>query len=134
MKDASEKKENGEKNEVEEDKAEEEPTFAVLKNPSRVLKEQEKYITYQATEPEVETSYCPVLLTRFSGFVILRETRESGGQEEFYDDQERDADAPNPDLHSEFKLPEPFEFDPEVQNAPDAAAEVPDNKTDKDMK
>ena len=36
----SDKKEKeGEKNDVEEDKAEEEPNFAVLKNPSRVLKE-----------------------------------------------------------------------------------------------
>lgn len=107
-------KDGAEKNEVEEDKAEEEPNHAVLKNPSRVLKEQEKYINYQSTEPETDSSYCPVLLTRFSGFVILRETREAGDKEEFYDDEERDADAPNPDLHSEFKLPAPFEFDPEV--------------------
>ena len=34
-----EKKDAAEKNGVEEDKAEEEPNFAVLKNPSRVLKE-----------------------------------------------------------------------------------------------
>ena len=60
----------------------------------------------------------------------MRETRESGEREEFYDDEERDADAPNPDLQSDFKLPAPFEFDPEVQNAPD----VPDNKADKEMK
>jgi hypothetical protein len=46
----------------------------------------------------------------------------------FYDDEERDEDAPNPDLQTDLKLPEPFEFDIEIQNAPDPeepAAEEP---------
>lgn len=62
-----------------------------------------------------------MLPERHSGFVILREARPlgDGENEEFYDDEERDADAPNPDLQGEFKLPEPFEFDPAIQNAPD---------------
>jgi len=43
----------------------------------------------------------PVLETRFGGFVILKEVNAPGEgdpAEEFYDDEERDADAPNPDL------------------------------------
>lgn len=35
-------------------------------------------------------------------------------KEEYYDDEERDKDAPNPDLQTEFKLPEPFEYDSDV--------------------
>jgi len=64
-----------------------------------------------------------VLETRYGGLVILREINPPQAEdpaEEFYDDEERDKDAPNPDLHSDLKLPEPFEFDPELQNAPDA--------------
>jgi len=34
--------------------------------------------------------------------------------EVFYDDEERDADAPNPDLVSDLDIPAPFEFDPEI--------------------
>lgn len=42
----------------------------------------------------------PVLSTRFGGFVILKEINDLGEdeKEEYYDDEERDADAPNPDL------------------------------------
>jgi hypothetical protein len=43
----------------------------------------------------------PVLQTRFCGFVILKEINSLGADEpaeEFYDDEERDKDAPNPDL------------------------------------
>jgi len=43
---------------------------------------------------------------------------EEDAADEFYDDEERDADAPNPDLQCDMKLPEPFEFDEELQNAP----------------
>lgn len=62
-----------------------------------------------------------MLATRFGGFVILKEINPLGDdeKEEYYDDEERDADAPNPDLQTDMKLPEPFEFDPEIQNAPD---------------
>ena len=42
--------------------------------------------------------YAPVLSTRFAGFVILKEINASEEQELFYDDEERDTDAPNPDL------------------------------------
>lgn len=38
--------------------------------------------------------------------------------EKFWDDEERDADAPNPDLVSDLDIPAPFEFDPAIQNAP----------------
>ena len=57
---------------------------------------------------------------RFNGFVVLKETRElrEGELEEFYDDEERNMDAPNPDLVSDMKIPASFEFDPAVQNAP----------------
>lgn len=83
------------KKDDEEKKEEEEPDFQELKNPSRVLKDQEKKIIYSD-----EGRYKPVLETRFGGFVILREINPSkdGEAEEFYDDEERDKDAPNPDL------------------------------------
>lgn len=85
MKD-DEKKE-GEKKEGEEKKEEEEPDFQELKNPSRVLKDQEKKITYSD-----ECRYKPVLETRFGGFVILREINATEEREEFYDDEEIDKD------------------------------------------
>jgi hypothetical protein len=59
----------------------------------------------------------PVLQTRFCGFVILKEINSLGAdepKEEFYDDEERDKDAPNPDLQTDLKLPEPFEYDPKI--------------------
>lgn len=72
----------------------------------------------------------PVLETRFGGFVILKELNPAGegAGDEFYDDEERDEDAPNPDLQCDLKLPEPFEFDPEVQNAadPSESGDTPD--------
>ena len=40
----------------------------------------------------------PILTTRFGGMVILRELNPTEEAELFYDDEERDADAPNPDL------------------------------------
>ena len=115
MKDGDDKK-DGEKNDKEEVKVEEEPDFAELKNPSRVVKGQEKFLSYKALDTD-ETRYAPVLMTRYSGFVILTESSKApaeGHKEEFYDDEERDADAPNPDLQGEFKLPAAFEFDPDV--------------------
>jgi len=57
---------------------------------------------------------------RFSGFIVLRETRQlhEGEKEEFYDDEERNLEAPNPDLFSDIHIPASFEFDPAIQNAP----------------
>ena len=59
----------------------------------------------------------PVLQTRFCGFVILKEINAVNAEdppEEYYDDEERDKDAPNPDLQTDLKLPEPFEYDPKI--------------------
>mmetsp|Transcript_14869 Transcript_14869/g.23040 ORF Transcript_14869/g.23040 Transcript_14869/m.23040 type:complete len:181 (+) Transcript_14869:178-720(+) len=50
----------------EEKKEEPEPEFQELKNPSRVVKDQEKNISYIT-----EDRYKPVLSSRFAGFVIL---------------------------------------------------------------
>jgi hypothetical protein len=51
--------------------------------------------------------------------VVLKTTRDLADNErdEFYDDEERNLDAPNPDLPTDFRIPAPFEFDPAVQNA-----------------
>ncbi len=72
--------------------------------------------------------YYPILDSRFSGFIILKDLEQSsstaaaaqaeGEEEQFYDDEERDLSAPNPDLVSDLDIPKPFEFDPAVQNAP----------------
>lgn len=74
-----------------------------------------------------ETSrYYPILDTRFSGFVVLQDlepTAKPDGadgaaaeaeEEQFYDDEERDLSAPNPDLVSDLDIPKPFEFDPAI--------------------
>lgn len=102
-----------EKKEAEVKEAEPEQDFQELKNPSRILKQQETKISYSD-----DVRYKPVLETRFGGFVILREINPPAegeeDKEEFYDDEERDQDAPNPDLQTDMKLPEPFEFDPEI--------------------
>jgi len=64
--------------------------------------------------------FYPILDTRFSGFVVLKNLVLNPAEEEkmeaevFYDDEERDADAPNPDLVSDLDIPAPFEFDPEI--------------------
>ena len=55
---------------------------------------------------------------RFAGFVVLKDTGEGDAEgEQFYDDEERDMNAPNPDLVSDLDIPAAFEFDPEIQNA-----------------
>jgi lipopolysaccharide export LptBFGC system permease protein LptF len=96
-KDTEMKDVNGEEQKKEEEKKDDEPEpeFQELKNPTRVLKQQETKISYQS-----ECRYMPVLSTRFGGFVILKEVNPLGEDEveEYYDDEERDADAPNPDL------------------------------------
>lgn len=63
----------------EEKKAEEEPTEAILKNPSRVVKEQEKSMQYLR---EDTSRYYPILDTRFSGFVVLKDLEPSAAQPE----------------------------------------------------
>ena len=57
-----------------------------------------------------------MLDSRFSGFIVLRETRSlrEGETEEYYDDEERNLDAPNPDIASDLQVPAAFEFDPAV--------------------
>jgi len=93
----------------------EEPTSEELSNPSRVLKAQEKKIIYLAEEGQ---KYEPVLKSRFGGFVVLRTIGDPPADEQYYDDEERNLDAPNPDLVSDMDIPAAFEFDPEIQNAP----------------
>jgi 26S proteasome regulatory subunit N2 len=109
--------EEKEEEKKEEEKKVEEPLFQELKNPSRVVRQQESKISYSSSG-----RYKPVLESRYCGFVILREInppQEGDPAEQYYDDEERDEDAPNPDLQTDLKLPEPFEFDPEVQEAPE---------------
>ena len=51
-----------------EEKKEDEPTEAILKNPSRVVKQQEEFMQYLKDE---NIRYYPILDSRFSGFVVL---------------------------------------------------------------
>ena len=82
------------KKEEEEKKAKEpEPEFQELKNPSIVLKSQDKKIKYKE-----DCRWYPVLENRFSGFIVVRnQNPESQEPEQYYDDEERDPNAPNPD-------------------------------------
>ena len=78
-----------------------------------MLKAQEKKIEYKP-----DSRWAPVLTQRFSGFVVLRDNNPGSAEPElFYDDEERDPNAPNPDQHSDLVLPAAFEFDPAIQNA-----------------
>ncbi len=89
-----------------------EPAEYELHNPTRVLKAQESKILFN----DRENRYRPVIQDRFSGFIVVQETRplSEGEREEFYDDEERNLDAPNPDLVSDMKIPAAFEFDPAI--------------------
>lgn len=91
------------KKEEEEKKAlEPEPDFQELKNPTRVLKAQEKKIQYKE-----DRRWYPVLEDRFSGFIVLRDQKpDSEEPEAYYDDEERDPNAPNPDRQSDLDIPE----------------------------
>lgn len=110
-----EDKKEEEKKQDEAKKPEPEPDEQILKNPSRVLKAQEKVISYLH---DASVKYSPVLESRFAGFVVLSDTgAPSEEQELYYDDEERDLDAPNPDLVSDLDIPKAFEFDPLIQNA-----------------
>lgn len=105
-----EKKEKEEQEkEKEEKKNEPEPCYEDLKNPSRVLREQEEYITFLNDQ-----RYQPLLKNRQGGFIILNDT-EGGEEDQFWDDEEVDPEAPNPGKESELKIPEPFDFDPDIQ-------------------
>ena len=59
--------EEAKKKEGEENK-QQDPTEGVLKNPSRVVKQQEEYMQYLRDE---KSRYYPILDSRFSGFVVL---------------------------------------------------------------
>ena len=68
------KKDEEEKKDGEEEKKEEEPTEAILKNPCRVVKQQEESMLYLK---EDTSKYYPILDNRFSGFVILQDLESS---------------------------------------------------------
>lgn len=106
---STEKKE--EEEEKKDEKKEPEPNFEDKKNPSRVLRDQERHISFTHDQ-----RYKPILADRHGGFIILADSNE-GENEEFYDDEEVDPDAPNPGKEDELKIPEPFDFDPNIQNA-----------------
>lgn len=100
-----------------EEKPKEEPKEYIVSNPCRMLKQQEAKVQYLKDE---EARYIPVMENRYTGFVLLKTQRDlkEGETEEFYDDEERNLEAPNPDLVSDLQIPAPFEFDPAIQNAP----------------
>jgi len=64
--------------EVEEPKKEEEPSFVILSNPSRVLDKQRKFITY------IENRYTPVIKERKNGIVFLIDSKK-GQPDEYID-------------------------------------------------
>ncbi len=63
----------------EEVKEEPEPEEQNLKNPSRVLKAQEKVVAYKH---DATVRYTPVLETRFAGFVVLSDLGAKPGEVE----------------------------------------------------
>lgn len=85
----------------------------MLNNPCRMIRAQERAVSYLKDE---QARFYPVMAQRFNGFVVLKEIRELKPDEieEFYDDEERNLDAPNPDLVTDLQVPAPFEFDPEI--------------------
>ena len=97
-----------EQEESKDQKPEPEPCFEDLKNPSRVIRDQEEYISFLEDQ-----RYAPILKDRHAGFLILEDTND-GENEEFYDDEEVDPDAPNPG-QDDIKIPEPFDFNPDIQ-------------------
>jgi 26S proteasome regulatory subunit N2 len=111
MDEAEEKKEADKKEEdkKEEVKNEPEPCFEDKKNPSRVLRDQEKFISFLDDQ-----RYKPLLENRHGGFIILEDSRPEE-TEEFYDDEEIDPEAPNPGKEDELVIPESFDFDESLQ-------------------
>jgi len=89
----------------------EEPELQELANPSRVLSQQEKVIRF-----DQRNRYVPVLPTRKSGFIILRDQTPQAPGETYYDDEEIDPNAPNPQNAAvDFEIPADFVFDPNAQ-------------------
>ena len=108
---SEEKKEETKEEVKEEKKNEPEPDFETRKNPSRIIRDQERFIAFADDQ-----RYKPILQKRHGGFIILEDSKE-GEAEEFYDDEEVDPEAPNPGKEEELVLPEPFEFDPNIQGS-----------------
>jgi len=112
MIDTTEKKE-------EEKKPEPEPLTQELSNPSRVMRGQERHISYDKPD---NPKWQPVLKKRFAGFIMLKiaEGYQPTGDEvaeAYYDDEERDETAVNPDLVTDIELPKSFIFNPAIQDA-----------------
>jgi hypothetical protein len=60
----------------------------------------------------------PVLPNRKSGFLILKDDKPDTQGETYYDDEEIDPNAPNPqNVAADFDIPGDFVFDPNAQNA-----------------
>ena len=91
------------------DKSEPEPCYEDRRNPSRVVRDQESYISFLK-----DHRYQPILENRRGGYIILKDSTE-GEPEEFYDDEEIDVEAPNPGKEDELKIPETFEFNTAIQ-------------------
>ena len=117
MEDATPKKSEEEDNKaaeeeaVAEEKKEPEPDFEVKKNPSRVLLKQENCVKF-----EISNRFQPVVTNRFNGFIVLEDTFPDH-DEDYWDDEEIDPDAPNPGKDDSLEYPEDFEFDPDEQKA-----------------
>ena len=75
MKDEEKKDGEEEKKEGDEEKKDPEATEGIVKNPSRVLKAQEQHLKYLNDDNQ---RYYPVLDTRFSGFLILKDLPREG--------------------------------------------------------
>jgi hypothetical protein len=82
------------------------------------MRGQERHISYDKTNPKWQ----PVLKKRFAGFIMLKSAEgyvpaADEAAEAYYDDEERDENAVNPDLVTDMELPKSFIFDPAVQDA-----------------
>ena len=75
------------------------------------MKAQEQKIHYKS-----DGRWYPVLDNRYSGFVVLIDQMpDSADPELYYDDEEKDPNAPNPaDKLADLDLPAEFEFDPAI--------------------
>ncbi|XP_033208959.1 26S proteasome non-ATPase regulatory subunit 1 isoform X2 [Belonocnema kinseyi] len=100
-KDSKEKKGKDEKEEKPE-KKESEPTFEILQNPARVLRQQLKVV--QLVE---DSRYAPVKDIQIGGIVMVKHI-QSGKEEELVEPVA--AFGPKPDEEKEADPPEPFEY------------------------
>jgi len=83
------------------------------------MRGQERHISYDKSE---NPKWQPVLKKRFAGFIMLQkaEGHVPAAEEEaeaYYDDEERDENAVNPDLVTDMELPKSFIFDAAIQDA-----------------